>query len=67
MDENLSHSEKSNLLKEADIRFYASAEEQEKDRLQRAIRRSDTEKFYFLMNLMKMQQFFKKGTIEYKK
>ncbi|MBD0294650.1 MAG: hypothetical protein ICV84_05515, partial [Flavisolibacter sp.] len=58
--------EKSNLLKEADIRFYTSVEEQDRDRLRQAINRSDTDKFYFLMNLMKTQQILKKGTIQYK-
>ncbi len=66
MDDNLSHKEKSNPLKEADIRFYTSVEEQERDRLRQAINRSDTEKFYFLMNLMKTQEILKKGTIQYK-
>ena len=54
-------------LQKNSIRFYASAEEQELHRLKEAINRTDTEKFYFLMNLMKMQQTMKKGRIEFKK
>ena len=66
MSESLSNKKKSNSLHKADIRSYTSAEEQEMARLREAINRSDNEKFYFLMNLMKMQQIFKKGTIQHK-
>lgn len=53
------------LLKE-DIRFYSSPEEQELARLKEAINRTDTEKFLFLMNLMKLQKLMKKGTLHHK-
>jgi len=44
---------------ESGIRFYSSAEEQELSRLKEAVNRTDTEKFYHLMTLMKMQQLMK--------
>ena len=47
-------------------RFYASQEEQELSRLKEAIARTDEEKFYFLMNLIKLQLILKKGKVVYK-
>jgi hypothetical protein len=58
--------EKNIPLQKNNIRFFASAEEQELHRLKEAVSRTDKEKFYFLMNLMKMQQTMKKGKIEFK-
>lgn len=46
--------------------FYASAEEQEASRLQEALSRTPEERFYFLMQLMKLQLIFKTGVIEHK-
>ena len=45
---------------EAGIRFYSSQEEQEMAYLKEALNRTDEEKFLFLMNLMKIQNLFKK-------
>ena len=59
------HNTNKTLLKE-DIRFYSSPEEQEIARLKEAISRTDTEKFYFLMNLMKLQKLMKKGSLHHK-
>lgn len=59
------HDKNKNVLKE-DIRFYSSPEEQEMARLKDAISRTDTEKFYFLMNLMKLQKLMKKGSLHHK-
>ena len=39
----------------------------DKDRLQEALKRTDTEKFYFLMSLMKMGATMKKAVIHHKK
>ena len=50
---------------EEGIRFYSSPEEQEQARLRDAIRRTDSEKFFFLMNLMKLQRLMKKGTLHH--
>ena len=47
-------------------RFYSSPEEQEMARLKEAINRSDSEKFFFLMNLMKLQQAMQKGKLHHK-
>ena len=55
-----------NLLSNNGIRFYASSKEQELFRLKEAVNRTDEEKFYFLMHLMKMQQILKKGKVEFK-
>lgn len=49
-----------------DIRFYSSPEEQELSRLKEAINRTDTEKFLFLMNLMKLQKLMRKGSLHHK-
>ena len=59
------HDKNKNVLNE-DIRFYSSPEEQEMARLKDAISRTDTEKFYFLMNLMKLQKLMKKGSLHHK-
>jgi hypothetical protein len=48
------------------IRFYKSADDQDLDRIKEAVNRTDAEKFAFLMNLMKLQLTFKKGTIHHK-
>jgi hypothetical protein len=47
-------------------RFYSSSEEQELARLKEAINRTDTEKFFFLMNLMKLQRTMQKGKLHHK-
>ncbi len=44
------------IAEEAGIRFYSSAEDKEMAQLREAINRSDTDKFYHLMNLMKLQK-----------
>ena len=53
-------------LVKGDIRFYSSPEEQEISRLKEAINRTDTEKFLFLMNLMKLQKLMGKGSLHHK-
>jgi hypothetical protein len=60
-----SHDTDKNLIKE-DIRFYSSLEEQELSRLKEAINRTDTEKFLFLMSLMKLQKLMRKGSLHHK-
>jgi len=60
-----SHDIDKELVKE-DIRFYSSPEEQELSRLKEAINRTDTEKFLFLMNLMKLQKLMRKGSLHHK-
>lgn len=47
-------------------RFYSSSEEQEIARLKEAIARTDTEKFFFLMNLMKLQRTMSQGKLHHK-
>jgi hypothetical protein len=47
-------------------RFYSSPEEQELARLKEAINRTDSEKFFFLMNLMKLQRTMQKGKLYHK-
>ncbi len=44
-------------------RFYASQEEQELSRLKEAIARSGQENFFYLMNLIKLQNLLQKGKI----
>ena len=53
-------------LAEDGPRFYSSPEEQEMARLKEAINRTDTEKFFFLMNLMKLQRTMQKGKLHHK-
>ena len=53
-------------LAEEGPRFYSSPEEQEMARLKEAINRSDSEKFFFLMNLMKLQRTMQKGKLHHK-
>jgi hypothetical protein len=60
-----SHDTYKNLINE-DIRFYSSPEEQELSRLKEAINRTDTEKFLFLMSLMKLQKLMRKGSLHHK-
>jgi len=60
-----SHDTDKNLIKEG-IRFYSSPEEQELSRLKEAIKRTDTEKFLFLMGLMKLQKSMQKGSLHHK-
>ena len=60
-----SHDTDKNLIKE-DIRVYSSPEEQELSRLKEAINRTDTEKFLFLMSLMKLQKLMRKGSLHHK-
>lgn len=43
-------------------RFYSSAEEQEMERLKEAIQRTDEEKFYHLMMLMKLEKTMSRAT-----
>ena len=64
MDKYSSDNKKS-VVKEG-IRFYSSPEEQDRARLKEAILRTDSEKFFFLMNLMKLQKLMKKGTLHHK-
>ena len=48
------------------MRFYASQEEQEIQRLKESISRTATENFYRLMGLMKTQKMLKKAKIHHK-
>ena len=48
------------------MRFYASQEEQELERLKESINRSATEKFYKLMGMMKVGRMMKKAIIHHK-
>lgn len=48
---------------EEEIRFYSSPEEQDRARLKEAIQRTDSQKFFFLMNLMKLQKVNEKGNL----
>jgi hypothetical protein len=54
-----------NLVNE-DSPVYASREALEEARLKEAINRTDTEKFHFLMTLMKMNRHMRKATIHHK-
>jgi hypothetical protein len=54
--EKYPHNEQISKAKEAGIRFYSSPEEQETVRLQEALDRTPTERFLFLMHLMKLQR-----------
>ena len=56
---------KKSIVKEGP-RFYSSPEEQELARLKEAINRTDSEKFFFLMNLMKLQRTMSKGKLHHK-
>ena len=47
--------DKNKSLVEEGIRFHSSPEEQDLARLKDAIRRTDSENFFFLMNLMKLK------------
>ncbi len=48
------------------MRFYASQEEQELERLKENMSRSDTEKFHSLMGMMKVGAMMKKAIIHHK-
>lgn len=48
------------------MRFYASQEEQELERLKEDMSRSATEKFHRLMGLMKVGNMMKRATIHHK-
>lgn len=48
------------------MRFYASPEEQELERLKENINRSATEKFHMLMTMMKIGKLMKKAKIHHK-
>lgn len=54
-----------NLLNE-DSPVYASREALEDARLREAVNRTDTEKFYMLMTLMKMNNVMRKAVIHHK-
>lgn len=54
------------MAEESGIRFYTTPEEQELSRLKDAINRTDTEKFYHLMALMKIQRSIKNATLHHK-
>lgn len=54
--EKYPQNEQISKAKEAGIRFYSSPEEQEEARLQEALNRTPTERFLFLMHLMKLQR-----------
>lgn len=64
---NYSENNKQSHLKEKGPRFYSSPEEQKMMRLKEAVSRTDEEKFFFLMHLMKLQQGFQQGLIQHKK
>lgn len=55
-----------NLAEEPAVQ-YGFTEEQEKARLQEALKRTDTEKFHFLVTLMKMGNTMRKAVIHHKK
>jgi len=48
------------------VRFYASQEEQELERLKESVNRSATEKFYKLMGMMKIGRMMKRAIIQHK-
>ncbi len=60
--------EKSSIINEDNgaMRFYASQEEQELERLKESMNRSAAEKFYRLMGLMKTGNMMKKAIIHHK-
>jgi hypothetical protein len=58
--------ENKNLVHEDPVP-YGNAEEQENARLRKALKRTDTEKFHFLMMLMKMGNTMNKAVIHHKK
>ncbi|NII23888.1 hypothetical protein HB364_02270 [Pseudoflavitalea sp. X16] len=58
--------EDKNLVEEPAVQ-YGFNEEQEKARLKEALKRTDTEKFHFLMTLMKMGNTMRKAVIHHKK
>jgi hypothetical protein len=64
-NEHLESKEEKVQINKSKMQFYSSPEEQELARLKEAINRTDTEKFYFLMTLMKMNNSMKKATITY--
>ena len=62
------NSDKNSIVNEDDgaMRFYASQEEQELERLKESMNRTATEKFYRLVGLMKVGNMMKKATIHHK-
>ncbi len=60
--------DKPSVVKEDDsvIRFYASQEEQELERLKRNMNRSATEKFHAFIGMMKTGNMLKKAIIHHK-
>lgn len=58
--------ENKNLVQEDPVP-YGNVEEQENARLREALKRTDTEKFHFLMTLMKMGNTMQKAVIHHKK
>lgn len=58
--------ENKNILREDPVP-YALNEAQEEKRLQEALKRTDSEKFHFLMTLMKMGNTMRKAVIHHKK
>lgn len=58
--------EQKDILREDPVQ-YGNAEEQEEARLREALKRTDTEKFHYLMTLMKMGNTMRKAVIHYKK
>lgn len=55
-----------NVLREDSVP-YGNTEAQEEARLREALKRTDSEKFYFLMTLMKMGNTMRKAVIHHKK
>lgn len=55
-----------NLVEESPVQC-GFTEEQEKARLQEALKRTDTEKFHFLMTLMRMGNTMRKAVVHHKK
>jgi hypothetical protein len=64
-ESKLNKQEVSNIAQEG-FPVYESREALEEARLREAINRTPTEKFRFLMTLMKMNQQMRKATIHYK-
>ena len=66
MDQHKQNGKEIKSLVNEDSPVYASREALEDARLREAINRTATEKFQFLMTLMKMNRQMRKSTIHYK-
>jgi hypothetical protein len=68
MNKEYKNNDQSSVVNEDDgaMRFYASQEEQELQRLKEDMSRSDTEKFRSFVNMMKMGKLMKTAIIHHK-